>query len=98
MPTNGMPSPELWSIDDTIAGARACFFREPRPSRIIFPVTNPIFFLWLKSARAERGQSFVEFALILTLIAIVILAILLIMGDDIRAWVVTVWQSLFPGA
>ncbi len=53
---------------------------------------------WLKSARDESGQSFVEFALILTLIAIVVLAILLIMGDDIRAWVVTVWQSLFPGS
>jgi Flp pilus assembly pilin Flp len=51
----------------------------------------------LKSARVDRGQSFVEFALILTLIAIVVLAILLIMGDDIRAWVVTVWQSFFPG-
>ena len=53
---------------------------------------------WLKSARDESGQSFVEFALILTLIAIVVLAILLIMGDDIRAWVVTVWQSFFPGS
>ena len=53
---------------------------------------------WLKPARDESGQSFVEFALILTLIAIVVLAILLIMGDDIRAWVVTVWQSFFPGS
>lgn len=58
---------------------------------------NQLFHSWLKSARVDRGQSFVEFALILTLIAIVILAILLIMGDDIRAWVVTVWQSFFPG-
>lgn len=61
-------------------------------------MSNQLFRLWLKSARSDRGQSFVEFALILTLIAIVVLAILLIMGDDIRAWVVTVWQSFFPGS
>lgn len=57
-----------------------------------------MFHSWLSSARDDRGQSFVEFALILTLIAIVVLAILLIMGDDIRSWVVTVWQSFFPGS
>lgn len=57
-----------------------------------------MFHSWLDSVRNDRGQSFVEFALILTLIAIVVLAILLIMGDDIRSWVVTVWQSLFPGS
>lgn len=44
----------------------------------------------------EEGQSFTEFALILILIAIVTMAILLIMGDDIRVWIVTAWQSLFP--
>lgn len=60
-------------------------------------MSNQLFRSWLKSVRVDRGQSFVEFALILTLIAIVVLAILLIMGDDIRAWVVTVWQSFFPG-
>lgn len=60
-------------------------------------MSNQLLRSWLKSARVDRGQSFVEFALILTLIAIVVLAILLIMGDDIRAWVVTVWQSFFPG-
>lgn len=97
MPTNGMHSPGLWSDNDTIAGIHACFSCEFRSSRI-FPVPNQLFRSWLKSARIDRGQSFVEFALILTLIAIVILAILLIMGDDIRAWVVTVWQSFFPGS
>lgn len=97
MPTNGMHLPGLWSDNDTIAGVRACF--SCSLSQVgFFPVPNQLYRLWLKSARIDRGQSFVEFALILTLIAIVILAILLIMGDDIRAWVVTVWQSLFPGS
>lgn len=35
----------------------------------------------------EEGQSFVEFALIIILIAIVVLAVLLIMGDDIRTFI-----------
>jgi Flp pilus assembly pilin Flp len=38
-------------------------------------------------ADSEDGQSFVEFALIIILVAIVVLAILLIMGDDIRSFV-----------
>lgn len=46
--------------------------------------------------RRESGQSFAEFALILILIAVVALAILLIMGDDLRVWIITAWQSIFP--
>ena len=45
----------------------------------------------------EHGQSFVEYALILLLIAIVVLAILLIMGDEIRAFVNDLLQAWFPG-
>lgn len=45
----------------------------------------------------ELGQSFVEYALILLLIAIVVLAILLIMGDEIRAFVNDLLQTWFPG-
>ena len=45
----------------------------------------------------ELGQSFVEYALILLLIAIVVLAILLIMGDEIRAFVNDLLQAWFPG-
>lgn len=45
----------------------------------------------------ESGQSFVEFALILLLIAIVVLAILLIMGDEIRTFVNDLLQTWFPG-
>lgn len=51
---------------------------------------------WLSHIARDEGQSFAEFALILILIAIVVLAILLIMGDDIRVWIITAWQSIFP--
>ena len=49
------------------------------------------------SREAELGQSFIEYALILLLIAIVVLAILLIMGDEIRAFVNDLLQAWFPG-
>ena len=45
----------------------------------------------------EQGQSFIEYASILLLIAIVVLAILLIMGDEIRAFVNDLLQAWFPG-
>ena len=51
---------------------------------------------WLSPLARDEGQSFAEFALILILIAIVVLAILLIMGDDMRVWIITAWQSIFP--
>jgi Flp pilus assembly pilin Flp len=44
----------------------------------------------------EAGQSFVEFAVILILVAIVILAILLILGDDLRLFVNDLLQAWFP--
>jgi hypothetical protein len=46
---------------------------------------------------SEEGQSFIEFALMIILVAIVVLAILLIMGDDIRTFVNALLQSWFPG-
>jgi Flp pilus assembly pilin Flp len=49
------------------------------------------------SNATESGQSFIEYALILLLIAIVVLAILLIMGDEIRAFVNDLLQAWFPG-
>jgi Flp pilus assembly pilin Flp len=49
------------------------------------------------SGDTEHGQSFIEYALILLLIAIVVLAILLIMGDEIRAFVNDLLQAWFPG-
>lgn len=41
----------------------------------------------------ESGQSFLEYALIILLIAIVVLAILLILGDDIRVFVIELWDK-----
>ncbi len=49
------------------------------------------------SFRDNSGQSFVEYALILILIAIVVAAILLIMGDEIRTFVNDLLQAWFPG-
>jgi len=49
------------------------------------------------SEGGEAGQSFVEYALILILIAIVVLAIFLIMGDEIRTFVNDLLQAWFPG-
>ena len=46
---------------------------------------------------SESGQSFIEYALILVLIAIVVLAIFLIMGDEIRTFVNDLLQTWFPG-
>jgi Flp pilus assembly pilin Flp len=49
------------------------------------------------SFKDDSGQSFVEYALILILIAIVVAAILLIMGDEIRTFVNDLIQAWFPG-
>ena len=40
------------------------------------------------------SASLIELALIIVLIAIVVLAILLIVGDDLRLWIVTTLQGL----
>lgn len=45
----------------------------------------------------QSGQSFVEYALILILIAIVVLAIFLIMGDEIRTFINDLVQAWFSG-
>jgi len=42
----------------------------------------------------DQGQSFLEYALIIILIAIVVLAILLIMGDEIRVFVIDLWEKV----
>jgi len=42
----------------------------------------------------ETGQSFLEYALIIILIAVVVLAILLIMGDEIRVFVISLWEKI----
>jgi hypothetical protein len=42
------------------------------------------------------GQSFVEVALIIILLAIVLLSILLILGDDVRTFINDLLQTWFP--
>ena len=49
-----------------------------------------------RSDPSNSGQSIIEFALILLLIAIVVLAILLILGDDLRSFVFDLLNTWFP--
>lgn len=44
----------------------------------------------------RRGQSFVEFSLIIILLSIVLLSILLILGDSIRTVINDLLGSWFP--
>lgn len=44
----------------------------------------------------RSGQSFIEYALIIILFAIVLLAILLILGDDLRTFINDLLQTWFP--
>jgi hypothetical protein len=44
----------------------------------------------------RSGQSFIEFALIIILFAIVLLSILLILGDDLRTFINDLFQTWFP--
>ena len=49
-----------------------------------------------KSSSGRGGQSFVEYALLLILVSIVLLSILLIMGNDLRTFINDVLQRWFP--
>ncbi len=51
--------------------------------------------MWGRLTR-EEGESFVEFAVVLILIAIVVLAILLILGDDLRLFLNDLLLTWFP--
>jgi Flp pilus assembly pilin Flp len=44
----------------------------------------------------DSGATLIELALIIVLIAIVMMAILLIMGDDLRLWIINTLQGLLP--
>lgn len=46
----------------------------------------------------RSGQSFIEYALIIILLAIVMLSILLILGDDLRTFINDLLQTWFPQA
>jgi hypothetical protein len=43
------------------------------------------------------SASLIELALIIVLIAIIVLSILLIVGDDLRLWIVTTLQGFISG-
>jgi hypothetical protein len=47
--------------------------------------------------RQGSSASLIELALIIVLIAIIVLSILLILGDDMRLWIVNTIQGLFAG-
>lgn len=49
-----------------------------------------------RSSPGRGGQSFVEYALILILVSIVLLSILLILGNDLRTFINDVLQRWFP--
>ena len=51
-----------------------------------------------KSSSGRGGQSFVEYALLLILVSIVLLSILLIMGNDLRSLINDVLQRWFPAS
>lgn len=46
----------------------------------------------------RSGQSFIEYALMIILVAIVLLSILLILGDDLRTFINDLLQTWFPTA
>ncbi len=46
--------------------------------------------------RQEIGQSFLEYAVMFVLIAIIIVALMLIVGDEIRVFVRDLLQTWFP--
>ena len=49
-----------------------------------------------KYSSGRGGQSFIEYALLLILVSIVLLSILLIMGNDLRTFISDVLQRWFP--
>jgi Flp pilus assembly pilin Flp len=55
-------------------------------------------FLMSRLPSNRSGQSFVEYALMIILFAIVLLAILLILGDDLRTFINDLLQAWFPAS
>ena len=49
-----------------------------------------------RSSPGRGGQSFIEYALLLILVSIVLLSILLILGNDLRTLVSDILQRWFP--
>jgi len=51
-----------------------------------------------RPSSGRGGQSFVEYALLLILVSIVLLSILLILGNDLRTFINDLLQRWFPVA
>jgi Flp pilus assembly pilin Flp len=51
-----------------------------------------------RPSSGRGGQSFVEYALLLILVSIVLLSILLILGNDLRTFINDLLQRWFPAA
>ncbi len=49
-----------------------------------------------QNRRQEIGQSFLEYAVMFVLIAVIIVALLLIAGDEIRVFIRDLLQTWFP--
>ena len=49
-----------------------------------------------RPSSGRGGQSFVEYALLLILVSIVLLSILLILGNDLRSFINDLLQRWFP--
>lgn len=49
-----------------------------------------------RPSSGRGGQSFVEYALLLILVSIVVLSILLILGNDLRTFISDLLQRWFP--
>ena len=49
-----------------------------------------------RSSPGRGGQSFIEYALLLILVSIVLLSILLILGNDLRTLISDILQRWFP--
>ncbi len=50
----------------------------------------------MQNRRQEIGQSFLEYAVMFVLIAVIVVALLLILGDQVRVFVRDLLQTWFP--
>lgn len=59
-------------------------------------ITQKVIYNMSRLPSNRGGQSFVEYALLIILFAIVLLSILLILGDDLRTFINDLLQTWFP--
>ena len=70
--------------------------RDVQLSVLVVDVVHKEFTVMSRLPSNRSGQSFIEFALIIILFAIVLLSILLILGDDLRTFINDLFQTWFP--